>query len=108
MSVSDAEIAHVRDLFAPPGSITQRKMMGGATFYSNGMIVAILSSESTACLKAEGVLAQRLERAGTETFSMTRKDGHVTTMGYRALSEAALDDPATACDWARDALSAQA
>ncbi len=107
MSVSDADIAHTRDLFAPLGTITHRKMMGGATFYADETIFAILSSDSTLFLKADGSFADQMDKAGARKFSMTRKDGSITTMGYWTMPDAALDDPDAACDWARQAIEAQ-
>ncbi|MEB8386095.1 TfoX/Sxy family protein [Rhodobacteraceae bacterium KMM 6894] len=108
MSVSAEQIAQARDLFAPLGTITHRKMMGGATFYADGAIFAILDSDGTVFLKADGAFADQMADAGALKFSMTRKDGTISTMGYWTLPDAALDDPDTACDWARHALDAQA
>ncbi|QIE44525.1 TfoX/Sxy family protein [Pseudohalocynthiibacter aestuariivivens] len=107
MSVSNADIAYARDLFAPLGTITHRKMMGGATFYANGTIFGILDSDSTLFLKAVDTFADRLGAAGARKFSMTRKDGKIATMGYWTMPDDALDDPNLACDWARQAIEAQ-
>ena len=107
MSVPDARLDEARDLFAPLGMITHRKMMGGATFYADGTIFAILDSNGTLYLKADGALADRMVDGGAQKFAMTRKDGSVSTMGYWTLPDAALDDPDAACDWAGLALDAQ-
>ena len=108
MSVSDADIAFARDLFAPLGTITHRKMMGGATYYCDGNIFAITSADGTIYLKADGAFADKLAAEGSEIFSFTRKkDGAVGTMGYWTLPDAALDDADAACDWARQALEHQ-
>ncbi|MCZ4351312.1 TfoX/Sxy family protein [Roseovarius aestuarii] len=107
MSVSDADIAHTRDLFAPLGTITYRKMMGGATFYADTTIFAILSSDGTLFLKVDGDFASRLADEGARKFSMARKSGSVATMGYWTLPDAALDDPEIACHWAQQAIDLQ-
>ncbi len=106
MSVSDADIAFVSELFSDVGTISSRKMMGGATFYADGDIFAILSSNSVIYLKAKGAFADTLAAEGSEIFSMTRKDGSIGSMGYWTLPDKALDDPDLACDWARKALAA--
>lgn len=101
MAVTDADIAFVKELFDGLGPVTHRKMMGGATFYSDGQVFAILSSSGEVYLKAKGPFAEALEAKGSHIFGMDGK-----TMGYWTLPDAALDDPDRACDWARRALSA--
>ncbi len=101
MSVSDAEIAFAKDLFADLGTITGRKMMGGLTLYANGQIFAVLRSNGTPYLKAKDAFAAEMQAAGSCIFAMD--DGR--SMGYWTLPEAALDDPELACTWARRALS---
>lgn len=101
MAVSDADIEFVKELFDGLGPLTHRKMMGGATFYSDGQVFAILSSGGEVYLKAKGDFADALEAEGSQIFSMDGK-----TMGYWTLPDAALDDPELACDWARRALAA--
>ncbi len=101
MSVSDAQIAFAKDLFADLGTITGRKMMGGLTIYADGQIFAILGGDGTLYLKAKDVFAAEMDAAGSRIFAMD--DGR--SMGYWTLPEAALDDPELACEWARRALS---
>jgi DNA transformation protein len=107
MSISGAAIADTCDLFTPLGTITHRKMMGGAAFYADATLFAILSSDNVLFLKAEGSLAERMQEAGACKFSMTRKNGTTASMGYWTMPDAALDDPDAACDWARQAIEAQ-
>lgn len=102
MSVSDAEIARVHELFEGLGGLSHRKMMGGASFYTDGQIFAILSSDGQVFLKAKGAFADTLAAEGCEKFEMA--DGR--SMGYWTLPDAALDDPDLACDWARRAIDA--
>lgn len=101
MSVTNGEIAGVLELFEALGGLSHRKMMGGATFYTDGQVFAILSSEGTVFLKAKGAFADEMQAAGAHIFDMGGK-----TMGYWTLPDAALDDPELACDWARRALAA--
>jgi DNA transformation protein len=104
MSVSDADIAYILDLFAPIGLLSARKMMGGLTVYHDGQVFAILSSSGDIYLKATGAFAQEMQAAGARLFSMVSKDGKTRSMGYWTLPDAALDDPEAACNWARRAL----
>ena len=105
MAVSAEQKTYVLDLFADVGALSSRAMMGGMTFYSGGETFAILSSQGQIYIKAKGALAQELEAEGSKIFSMIRKDGSEASMGYWTLPEAALDDPAEACMWARKALT---
>jgi DNA transformation protein len=107
MSATNDQIAQARDLFAPLGMITHRKMMGGATFCADGTIFAIIDSDGTLFLKAAGAFADRMADSGAQKFTMTRKDGTISTKGYWVLPDPALDDPDVACDWAQHALGAQ-
>ena len=106
MSVSDADIAFATDLFAPLGTITSRRMMGGLSIYCAGQIFAITSSDGKVYLKASGDFAAELAGAGSQKFSFSSKDGARRTMAYWTLPEAALDDPELASTWARKALNA--
>lgn len=102
MSVNDAEIAHVLELFEDLGGLSHRKMMGGASIYCDGQIFAILSSDGQIYLKAKDAFAAALEAEGARKFAMADGRG----MGYWTLPDTALDDPELACDWARRALAA--
>ena len=102
MSVSDADIAGVLELFDGLGDLSHRKMMGGLSIYHAGQIFAILSSQGEIYLKASGEFSDRLAAEGSRRFEMDDGRG----MNYWTLPEAALDDPDAACDWARDALAA--
>lgn len=106
MSVSEADIAFARELFAGLGPLTSRKMMGGLCLYRDGTIFAILNSDGSIWLKGAGDAAGRMIDDGWERWTYTRKDGNQTSMPYWRLPHAALDDPALACSLARDALSA--
>lgn len=102
MSVSDDEIAHVYEVFDAIGGLSHRKMMGGASFYCEGQIFAILSSDGRIFLKAKGPFAENLAAEGSTKFEM--EDGR--GMHYWTLPDAALDDPDLAADWGRRALAA--
>lgn len=105
MNAEAGEIAAFRDLFADLGEITTRAMMGGTVFYADGKLFATHHGQGRLYLRTKGALARRLEAEGEHQLTWTRpSDGQVQTMGYWSLPDAALDDPALACDLARDAL----
>ena len=104
MSISNADIAFAKDLFADLGDITTRKMMGGLCLYCRSTIFAIIHSDGKIYLKGAGEFITKLEELGTTRWSYTRKDGKTTGMPYWTLPDAALDDPAYACELAEDAL----
>ena len=102
MSVSQAGIARVLELFEGLGGLSHRKMMGGLSVYHDGQIFAILSSAGEVYLKARDDFGAEMQAAGARKFRMAGG----RSMHYRTLPESALDDPDLACDWARRALAA--
>ena len=104
MSVSDEDIAFARDLFAPLGDITTRKMFGGLGIYCDGVIFSILMRDAAVLIKAKGDLVDALKDQGSLQFGHDheKKKGN---MPYWSLPEDALDDPELACDWARKSLA---
>lgn len=108
MSVTDEEIAFVRDLFADIGDIKTRKMFGGLAIYSGDTIFAMIGPGNKILIKAKGDLADALKDDGGEQFVYDGHKDKVTAMPYWSLPEAALDDPELACDWARKSLEQNA
>ena len=107
MSVSAADIAFATELFADLPDLTTRKMFGGLGIYSEAVIFALLMSDNRFMIKAkDGPFADRLAEMGSEKWTYTRKDGAASSMLYWTMPDAALDDPETACDLARDAITA--
>jgi DNA transformation protein len=104
MGVAQGDIDRAVELFSGLGDITTRKMMGGLCLYQDGTIFAILDSGGRVYLKGKGDFAAELEAAGCVQWTETMKSGKVSHMPYWTLPEEALDDPDTACDWARHAL----
>jgi len=104
VSVSSPDIAFALDLFSTLGDITSRRMMGGLTIYQRGQIFSLVGQTGEIYLKATGPLAEQLRLSGARQFSAVSKSGKIQRMGYWTLPEAALDDPALACEWAIKAL----
>lgn len=104
MSVSDADIAFVKELFADLPHVTTRKMVGGLCLYSEGTIFALLYSDGTVYLKAKGPFVEQIEELGGSRWTYTREDGKVASMPYWSLPDQFLDDPAEASAFAARAL----
>ena len=102
MTVTDADIAHAQELFAPLGDLTSRKMFGGLGLYHNDSIFALVNRSGQNFIKAKNDLAEKFASCGSTQFGA----GHGRLMPYWTLPDNALDDSELASDWARRALSA--
>jgi DNA transformation protein len=107
MAVSSSQVAFAEELFAGLGA-RARRMFGGAGLYAEGVMFGMITDGETICLKADGPLSADLAAEGAVawvyTYPSGPKAGQTIEMGYWTLPDAAMDDPADACDWARRAL----
>ncbi len=95
----------VIELFAPMGPVRIRRMFGGAGVFCDGVMIALLFSD-TIFLKTDAALRARLETEGSEPFLWTKPStGEIIDMGYVSLPSSAMDDPDEASDWGRQALA---
>ena len=104
MSISDADIAFVKDHFAGVGTLTTRKMFGGLAIYADGVIFALILSTGALMIKVKGALASDLAAQGSQQFIHDGKGDKRVAMPYWTLPDAAMDKPELACDWARRSL----
>jgi DNA transformation protein len=102
--MSDDLIEHLRDLFAPLGSISARKMFGGYGLYLDGLIFGIVI-EGSVCLKVDDETKQRFLAAGCAPF-VYRSQKEPITMSYWSVPEEAMESPQDMLPWARLALGA--
>ena len=105
MSVDEGLYAWVQEALDPLGTVTMRKMMGGATLYLDGVIFAILD-EGEIWFKSDTVTDALWDAQGCERFSVTFKDGRVDTMDYRRGPLDVYDDPEAMQRWAALAVEA--
>ena len=105
MSVDEGLYAWVQEALEPVGSVSMRKMMGGATLYLDAVIFAIMD-EGELWFKADEETNAIWDEAGCERFSMTFKDGRVDTMNYRRAPAEVYDDPEEMQRWTRLAVEA--
>lgn len=105
MSIDEGLFAWVCESLDPIGSVTMRKMMGGATLYVDGIIFAILD-DGELWFKADGDSDPIWDEEGCEKFSFTFKDGRIDTMNYRRAPSDVYDDPDSMRRWADLAVGA--
>ncbi len=106
MPVTEEDIAFYKDHFSAAGTITVKKMMGGASIYADGTIFAMHGPGDTLFLKATGPLAEDLAALGSTQFLYENKSGKTIAMPYWTLPDTALDDPEEASEWALKSLDA--
>lgn len=95
----------VQEHFAGLGPLTIKRMFGGASVYSNGLIFALLD-DGVVWLKADEQNESMLREAGSRQFTYPMKDGQLMSMAYWSLPEPAVDDPDEAVRWARMSIDA--
>ncbi|MDB5423354.1 MAG: hypothetical protein JWQ29_770 [Phenylobacterium sp.] len=111
MEVSAHQLAFAADLFADLGGVSVRRMFGGAGVYAEGVMFALIDGD-VIYLKADEALKRDLGREGSGPWIYTAAKGPRAGVpgetDYWSLPEAALDDPESACAWARRALAVAA
>jgi DNA transformation protein and related proteins len=105
MSFDEGLYAWAQEALERLGSVSMRKMMGGATLYLDGTIFAILD-EGEIWFKADDETNALWDADGCERFSVTFKDGRVDTMNYRRAPSDVYDDAEAMQRWASLALQA--
>lgn len=104
MATSEAFQDQIRELMAPLGVVTIKRMFGGSGIYLDGLMFA-LSFGETLYLKVDGETRAAFEAAGSARFVYEAR-GKSQSIGYWSLPEEAQDDPEAASGWARLALDA--
>jgi DNA transformation protein and related proteins len=105
MAVSQGFIDTLTDQLAPLGSITVRKMFGGAALYCDGQIFALLSDD-TLYLKVDEETRGGFDAEGCGPFIYSVKDAVQQVMtAYHRAPDRLLDDQDALHDWVRAAIS---
>jgi DNA transformation protein len=105
MSVNEGLFAWVEEALAPLGTVTMRKMMGGATLYLDNVVFAILY-DGEIWFKSDALSDAVWDAEGCERFSVTFKDGRVDTMNSRRAPGDVHDDSDAMRHWAAPAIEA--
>ena len=91
MAIDMGLVAWVEEVMAPVGTVTWRRMMGGATFYCDGVVFAIITGDGVLRFKADAESDAIWDAEGCERFSVEMA-GKTATMNYRTAPDAVLDD----------------
>lgn len=91
MAFDPGLIELVAEAMAPVGTITHRRMMGGATVYCDGTVFAIVARDAL-WFKADKDSDAEWDALGCERFTAQMGD-RVGTMNYRLAPDAVYDDP---------------
>ena len=106
MAPSASFLDYAKDLFAPFGDISIRKMFGGAGIYCDGAIFAIIGDDDI-WFKVDDVTRAEFEAAGLAPFEI-EMNGKTGTMSYYNAPEDIFDDNDVLRRWTELALAASA
>jgi DNA transformation protein and related proteins len=101
--VRDAE--GLRDLFAPFGPVTVRRMFGGAGVYADGLCFAIAPGSGEVYIKVDAETQGEFAAAGSQAF-VYEMQGKPKSMAFWRLVAEAYDDEDALKRWARLGLDA--
>ena len=102
---SPVDADFIRDLFSEFGTVTVRRMFGGAGLFADGLMFGLVTG-GVIYLKADAGNVADFEREGCGPFRYATKDGERSIASYRRMPERLYDDPAELAAWAGHALSA--
>jgi DNA transformation protein and related proteins len=98
----------IRDLFAPFGPVTVKRMFGGAGIWSEGLMFALVF-DGAIFLKVDETSIPDFKREGSRPFVYTRakSPGRVgrASLAFWRLPERLYDDPEELAVWAGRALA---
>lgn len=99
----------IRDLFAPFGPVTVRRMFSGAGIFADGLMFGLVVRD-VIYLKVDDANRADFEREGSAAFTYTRgkKSGRPSqhALPYWRLPERLYDDPEELTEWARRSFAA--
>jgi DNA transformation protein len=98
MSMDEGLYAWVQEALEPMGSVSMRKMMGGATLYLDSIIFAIMV-DGELWLKSDAEADPVWDAESRERFTVTFKDGTVDSMNYRRAPGDVYDDAEAMQRW---------
>jgi DNA transformation protein len=95
--VSEAFIAHLRDLASGFGALSARSMFGGHGVYHDGVMIALVIDEAV-YLKVDPQTEPRFRAAGCEPFVYTRQRKPIE-LSFWSVPESAMDSPQDMKPW---------
>ena len=106
MAVSQGFLDMIRELLAPVGSVSARRMFGAAGIYCDGIMFA-LADDDVLFFKADQVSKARYEAEGCGPFTYQGQTGLVSLQYWR-LPERLYDEPDEFVEFAREAITVAA
>jgi DNA transformation protein and related proteins len=95
----------IGELFAAFGTVTVRRMFGGAGIYAQATMFALVH-DGVIYLKTDAHNAPAFDREGLAPFTYTTRGGKRGVMSYRRMPDRLYDDPDALAAWAHAALAA--
>lgn len=104
MARDEAYIEYLRELLAPLGKISNKKMFGGHGIYCDGVIMGLVIDEAF-YLKVDEETRQLFTDKGCEPFTYEMKSRRVA-MSYWSVPDDAMESSEQMLPWAKLALGA--
>ena len=104
-AASSGTAEFIKDALRPLGSITVRRMFGGAGIYCDAVIFALMI-EDVVYLKADAASIPAFEAEGMGPFTYDTKLGQRGIMSYWRLPDRLFDEPDELVEWAKRAVAA--
>lgn len=105
MAFDQGLVDWVAEALAPVGTMTLRRMMGGATLYCDGTIFAIVDDDQL-WFKADGQSDAIWDEAGCVRFVVDMGEKGPMAMNYRRAPDDVYDDADAMRHWAAIAIAA--
>jgi len=95
----------IRELFSAFGTVTVRRLFGGAGIYAGDTMFALVH-DGIIYLKVGAENVAQFDRENLAAFGYATRDGKRELMSYRRMPDRLYDDPDELAVWARAALAA--
>lgn len=108
MAVTQGYIDYVVEQLEPLGTVTPKKMFGGAGLYFQGMFFGLIDSSDRFYLKVDDSNRSDFEARGSEPFRPPSTRPMSKGMPYMTVPEDVLEDPDDLAVWARKSVAVAA
>ncbi len=92
MAADPGLIDWVAEAMEPAGTVTSKRLFGGAALYLDGTAFAIVAFDAL-WFKADGETDAVWDDAGAPRFTVEREGGKTQSMNYRRAPDDVYDDP---------------
>ena len=105
MAIDEGLADWVAEAMEPVGTITRKRLFGGAAIYCDGVAFAILAFDAL-WLKADAESDAQWDAIGAARFTVEREGGKTQSLNYRRAPDDVYDDPDALRHWGLLALEA--